>query len=105
MHVPYEKIKIPQFVQDIKNICRGIGIPVIFHKGGTQLENLSKPASFKYGGAYNEVREQILSHLSNNSTYTKIPFPVKFPESKWMKVNKGSYEYRQIDSNKLKATF
>jgi hypothetical protein len=105
MHVACKKIKIPQFVRDIKNICRGVRIPVRFHKGGAQSENLPKQAWFKYGGSYNEVREQILSHLSNNSTYTKMPFPVKFPESKWVKVNEGSYEYGQIDSNKLKATF
>jgi hypothetical protein len=52
-----------------------------------------------------EISVQIYSLITTNTQIINNSFPFKFPESIWIKIDNETYEYRQIESNKLKATF
>jgi hypothetical protein len=52
-----------------------------------------------------EIFIQIYSLITNNTQAVNNSFPFKFPESFWIKIDHETYEYRQIETNKLKAIF
>ena len=52
-----------------------------------------------------EIFVQIYSLITDNTQVVNNSFPFKFPESTWIKIDNETYEYRQIESNKLKAIF
>ena len=52
-----------------------------------------------------EIFVQIYSLITTNTQVVYNSFPFKFPESIWIKIDDETYEYRQIESNKLKAIF
>jgi hypothetical protein len=52
-----------------------------------------------------EIFVQIYFLITDNTQVVNNSFPLKFPESTWIKIDNETYEYRQIESNKLKAVF
>lgn len=50
------------------------------------------------------VFSQIDFQISNKIQTNNNSFPLKFQESYWCKIDNEMYEYRQLESNNLKAT-
>lgn len=53
----------------------------------------------------NDILLQIVDQIDNKMHPYKSLFPHSFPESNWIKSNDSTYEFRQLESNKLKAEF
>lgn len=53
----------------------------------------------------NEIFLQIDNQINNKIQTNKSSFPHKFPESTWIKSNNSTYEFRQSENNKIRATF
>ena len=53
----------------------------------------------------NKIFVQISSLITDNTRVINNSFPFKFPDSIWIKIDDETYEYRQIESKKLKAIF
>jgi hypothetical protein len=52
-----------------------------------------------------DILKQISSLLIENSYFVNRSNSHAFPKSIWIKIDEESFEYRQIESNKLKALF
>jgi len=61
----------------------------------------AREITFQINSQINNENPHIIEELEHN----RNSFPQRFPESFWRKINDKTYEFWQVDSNKLKATF